>query len=405
VDLYGGAGSGKSQAICQELVDRFFDEEDIRVLVIRKTGPSLNTTTYQMLKDTFVDFGYKMKEDYILNKTEKTFSRKNNLIWCQSLDDEKKKKSLNINYAYIEEATEVSKEDYMQLELRLRRENSNGINQMLLSHNPTDEYHWTKTDIIDRADGKTITVLHSSAADNPFLPRDYRQKLERLFDLDEEYYRMYALGEYVTIKHQIYSNYIVEDFVPEGTPFSIGLDFGYNNPCAMVAIYLKDNELFLQELLYEKHLTNSDLVRRLQKILVGPLANAPIYADSAEPDKIEEICRAGFNCIPAYKDVSHGIDRCKKFKLHILPQDTDLLNELRSYKWREKRGQVLDEPVPINDHLMDAFRYAVASSGLETGSEVVNIKGESLRRRNEILRGIPGFDSTYKVGRGSIPRM
>jgi hypothetical protein len=44
----GGAGSGKSIAIVQELVERMLTEDDIRVLVVRKTGPSLTTTTWQM---------------------------------------------------------------------------------------------------------------------------------------------------------------------------------------------------------------------------------------------------------------------------------------------------------------------------------------------------------------------
>jgi phage terminase large subunit len=36
------------------------------------------------------------------------------------------------------------------------------------------------------------------------------------------------------------------------------------------------------------------------------------------------------------------------------------LNEIQSYKYREdKDGNVLEEPVDMNNHLMDAMRYAL----------------------------------------------
>ena len=88
--------------------------------------------------------------------------------------------------------------------------------------------------------------------------------------------------------------------------------------------------------------------------------NAEIYADSAEPARIEEITRAGFNVYPAKKEVKNGIDYIKRKKIYIHESCANTIKEIQSYKWKEKKdGEILDEPVKFLDHAMDALRYAV----------------------------------------------
>ncbi|HEY8541382.1 MAG TPA: terminase large subunit, partial [Pseudothermotoga sp.] len=85
-----------------------------------------------------------------------------------------------------------------------------------------------------------------------------------------------------------------------------------------------------------------------------------IYADSAEPARIEEIARAGFNIYPAKKDVKDGIDFLKRKMIYLYKDCTNTIKEIQMYKWKEnKNGEILDEPVKFNDHAMDAMRYAV----------------------------------------------
>jgi phage terminase large subunit len=47
--------------------------------------------------------------------------------------------------------------------------------------------------------------------------------------------------------------------------------------------------------------------------------------------------------------------------LYIHASSTNLINELKTYKWKtDKDGKVIDkEPVKLNDHATDAMRYAV----------------------------------------------
>ena len=49
--LYGSAGSGKSYAMAQFFVRRFYEGKDKRFLVLRKTLPSLRITAYKLILD------------------------------------------------------------------------------------------------------------------------------------------------------------------------------------------------------------------------------------------------------------------------------------------------------------------------------------------------------------------
>ena len=135
-----------------------------------------------------------------------------------------------------------------------------------------------------------------------------------------------------------------------------GLDFGYNKPTALVEVTLYDNVLYWKELLYESKLTNSDLIAKLKTFRF----EGPIIADCAEPNRIEEISREGFNIQPANKAVKDGIDFVKSHPLRIDTSGTNLTREIKRYAWKlDKVSQKpTDEPVKFDDHLMDAGRYA-----------------------------------------------
>ena len=148
-----------------------------------------------------------------------------------------------------------------------------------------------------------------------------------------------------------------------------GLDFGYTNPSALTYIGIKDEEIYTKEIIYERRLTNSDLIELMKSLDVSQ--NIEIYADSAEPDRIEEIYLAGFNIYPGYKGVKDGIDTLKRHKVWTHKDSVNGQKEVRNYKWKKKRNEGDDEPeepVKAFDHFMDSVRYAVASFYRSVGS-------------------------------------
>jgi phage terminase large subunit len=236
IACYGGAGSGKSYAICQELIERLFTRKGYVVLVIRKTGPSLLRSTLTMMLDVLTNYGFTEGKDYTVNRSERSIRTANgNIAWfisfgssVESTSSRERIKSINATDAYIEEATELGFEEYSQIGLRLRLPtNCNKPNQLLLSFNPVNAYHWTKLEIIDQADDKRISTSHSTYLDNPMLSEDYEKNfLEPYKQIDEAYYKMYALGQYAEVRNTIYSNFVIDYRDNQGKPFALGVDFG-----------------------------------------------------------------------------------------------------------------------------------------------------------------------------------
>lgn len=367
--LYGGAGSGKSHSIAQELCLKFCEEEDIKILVTRKTLPSLRITAYPLIRNLLTEWGIPFE----LNKTELTITKGNNQILFKSLDDPEKIKSYESNYIWIEEATEITYEDFLQLNLRLRRPNKNGPNRIYLSLNPIDQYHWIITKLID-GNRENVSVHHSTYKDNPFLQPEYISELESLIDQDENYYRVYTLGLPGVLKNIVYTNYTIQpDWPNKFKDTFYGLDFGYNNPSALIEVNVRDEGIYLKELLYESNLTNTDLISRIKPLIPK---DAAVYADSAEPDRITELKRAGLVVYPSQKSIKDGIDHVKRYSLFIHPESSNLIGEIRGYKWREDReGRVLEDPVKFRDHAMDAMRYAIHTHMQKSGIRRIKISG------------------------------
>ena len=128
----------------------------------------------------------------------------------------------------------------------------------------------------------------------------------------------------------------------------------FNSP---LHIGIKDEEIYVIKELYESHLTNADLIEKMRDFVD---TDSIIYADSAEPARIEELNRAGFWVKPAYKSVKDGIDFVKRHRVHIHKECVNTIEEIEMYSWKtDKEGNILEEPVKFKDHSLDALRYAM----------------------------------------------
>ncbi len=376
--FYGGAGSGKTYSIAQHILTLLVSEEDLRILIAMKTSPQLRMTVYQDLLDILATWNVDVK----VNDTRMDFKHGTSVINCRGLDKPHKIKSYNANIIWMEEATNFGKKEFNQLNLRLRRPHPTVPNQMFLSFNPIDQWHWCVTDLIQGTESDY--VHHSTYKDNPFMDEFYRAYLQRLEAIDYNFYRIYTLGEPGVLENIIYDpvKWSVEERVlwPQGvlarTPTAYGLDFGFNNETALVAFWRFENVHYLHEMLYKKGMTNIDLVEWL-KANDDVHHGVPIYADPSRPDQIEDIARAGFNIHKANNAVKEGIDYCKGHKEIISPSSPNIIKEQRSYSYRETKDEiVLDEPVDFMDHLMDAKRYAIFTSRPPIGgTRTVPIEG------------------------------
>lgn len=373
--LFGSAGSGKSRFAAQKELALSFDptRRGRKTLVVRKVARTLKDSVFAELKGQIYDW----RLDDCFDLLKSPLEIKNLLTGVQflfiGLDDVEKVKSISgVDRIWIEEATELTNPTELdQLRLRLR-----GFEkvQITLSYNPINEHHWLNTEIHQkRPVGHKI--IKTTFRDNlKLLAKDptFAETVERLKDTNPNYYRVYGLGEWGrNSEGLVYPDYQVAETMPE--PQFFGLDFGYNDPCALVAGAVVDNfaekkkDYFVQELLYRTHLTSNDLIVALKDLI--PNKRAVIIADSARPEMIEDLKKAGFNvrgCVKYKGSVVEGINEVKKHNLRVVAGSRNLFREITNYSWKEKDGRYFDdEPIDAINHLMDAMRYGLEAVKVE----------------------------------------
>jgi phage terminase large subunit len=369
VVLYGGAGSGKSYFCAQVVILRAMLSRH-RIAIIRKVARTLRQSVFARILSQLNEWGIRSVVN--VNKSEMliTFPNGSELLFV-GLDDPEKLKSIDsLTSIWIEEATEISEADFTQVDLRLRGV-TKFCKQILLSFNPVSVSHWLKKRFFDNPSEGETTVLKTTFRDNPHCDEEYSRMFDDLEARNPDLFRIYGKGEWGILKGLIYPNHRVVESIPEDVDVEgYGLDFGFNAPSALIWLGLKDvnwtrrtGTAYVREVLYESQLSNTELGDRMRAL--GVNARVPIYADAAEPARIKELRKQGFNIKPANKgkgSVQSGIGLLKSMDLQSHKDNVNVNRELSTYSWEvDKDDKPLDRPLKFDDHAMDALRYCVWS--------------------------------------------
>ena len=373
--FFGGASSGKSVFLSQRVVLDLM-EGGRNYLVIRKVGKTIRQSVFNEICKAIKDAG--LGQFFYVSMTSMTITAFNGfqVIFC-GLDDPQKIKSITpakgvLTDIWIEEATEISYDDFKEIIKRLR-----GISKVqkriTLSFNPILKDHWIYKEFFLNVweDNKRVykdervLILKTTYKDNRYLTKQDKQALES--EKDAYYYDVYTLGKWGILGNVIFKNWRVEDLSwlkIKADNIRNGLDFGYaKDPAALTHTHYdrKRKTIYILDELYATGLTNDILAREVKRIV----GNSLVVCDSEEPKSIQELRQYGVNAIGARKgkdSVNHGIQWLKQQTIIVDVKCQAHKNELMKYKWREDaNGNVLPIPVDRDNHLMDALRYAYES--------------------------------------------
>jgi len=283
------------------------------------------------------------------NKSDYTYTLNGNLFEFVSLDQPQKKRGARRDFLFCNEANELTWEDFFQLLVRT-------TDKIWLDYNPSDSFNWIYDKLLVRDD---VTYIQSTYKDNPFLEQTIVDEIERLQGTDDDYWRIYGLGERGLSRATVFQFNVVDD--PKGQLVSFGLDFGFtNDPTSLVQVYKDGDDLYIHEMMYHTQLTNSDISEKFAEL--GLTRYDEIWADSAEPKSIEELHRFGWNIKPTAKgsdSIMAGIDILKRHKIYVTKGSDNTIREFQNYKWQEdKNGNLLNKPIDKFNHAIDAVRYA-----------------------------------------------
>lgn len=278
VFLYGGSSSGKTYSVVQAIVlSTLTDGAD--TLIFKKTSASISKSIYK-------DFVAAIKQ----LKVSQFFEIYSHSIRCKNggridfagiVDDERIKGIAGFKRIIIDEITECTPDEFMQVTTRMR-----GIkNQKLIAmFNPVSETHWLKTDVHDKlpliglnttinndpktevlevAEYKRYRWIRSSYLNNyyvvgspdgdwGFKDKAAIDRFEEFKVLDYNHYRVYALGEWghITEGGEFYKNFKKDSHVGNfdvdiDLPLHISIDENLRPYAPMVICQVDDNVMLV----------------------------------------------------------------------------------------------------------------------------------------------------------------
>ena len=343
--------AGKTIAIVALLIDQAQrDKTPTLTSIVSESFPHLK-------RGAMRDFLNIMKEqeyykDAQWNRTDYIYTfETGSTIEFFSADQSSKVRGPRRQRLFINEANNIPFDTFEQLEVRTS-------DYIYLDWNPVSEF-WYYTDL-KPARGDEINEITLTYKDNEALPESVVKSIEAR-RTRRNWWRVFGMGLLGEVENRIYKDWAIIDEVPhEARLECYGLDWGYSlDPTAIVAVYYHNGGYILDEVTYQKGLSNKEVA----DILKNQEAKI-IIADSAEPKSIDEVRSFGLGIIAGKKgkdSVKFGIHLVQDQRISVTKRSINLIREFRNYLWQRDRktDKIINEPEGGLDHLLDALRYAL----------------------------------------------
>ena len=367
---YGGSGSGKSDAKATQLLLKCLTAKYCRVLFSRKFATQIRDSQFQLFKDLIARYGLQPYFKVMESEMDIICTANGNKLMSGGLDEVDKLKSIpDITDIWVEEPMDkkgnVSSADFRELNRRLR--STLAPNHIHMTFNPISKESWIHTYFF-RSDEYEAFKLKTTYLDNHFSPPDTHNQFETLKRVDPEEYKVYALGEWGSLKQGlVFPEYeIAQDFPPDCRKWGYGLDWGfYPDPCALIRCGIKNGVLYMDEVFYLHNTTSATRDKIMRD--AGVQRSVKILADR-NPEAIAEMKQKGwYNIEGATKgpgSVKAGLNIMHNFKICITARSKNLKTEMDNYQWAIDRHteKPTGEPMDAFNHAIDAARYWVSDT-------------------------------------------
>jgi len=388
--LMGGRGGGRSTVASQYVLAKLIDPAYFRCAIMRFIKGDIRNSIYQEITDRIgehedLDGNNVVANNISVNNSRMEFEHGNNTIkavgFRKSSGDQKSKlKSLaGFTHVVIEEADEISEEDFMQLDDSLRTVKENIM--IILVLNPPSAEHWLIKRFFDLIEIIGVDGYFKAKVKEEYTKKvlyintNYEHNIKNMSqDTVDNYegYRHTKLHYYYNVIKgyvaqvvfgKIYKGWRVIDEVPyEARLVRRGGDFGYtNDPTVIEDIYEYNGGYIIDEIFYRTGASNAVIADFLLSRKTPDVLNV---FDSAEPKSIDEIEGYGINIIGCTKgagSVSQGIQFVQGKKISITKRSVKTIKAYGNYTWKTSRsGENLSVPDDSNhewSNSMDAVRY------------------------------------------------
>jgi len=349
--VQGGTSSSKTFTILPLLIQYAYQTPNSEISVVAESIPHLKRGA---LKDflKIMDWTNNFNPSNF-NKSNLTYKFSNgSYIEFFSADQPDKLRGARRDILFINECNNVTFESYQQLSIRTKK-------FIYLDYNPTNEF-WVHTELMNDSNSDFIILTYKdNEALDPAIVKEIEKAKEKAKTSSywENWWKVYGLGQIGSLDGVIFNNWQTIDTIPEEARLlGYGVDFGYSNdPTAIVEVYKWNDQRIINEICYQKELSNSQIAKFIK-------TQDDCYCDSAEPKSIAELRAFGINARAVRKgadSINFGIQVMQEQSYLITKKSTNLINELRKYAWDKdkKTGATLNKPIDMFNHAIDSWRY------------------------------------------------
>lgn len=347
----GGTSASKTISILLYLIALAqSDKKKTLTSVVAESIPHLKRGAIRDFKNILQAHNYWNDKNWNATDSIYTFETGSQIEFFSS-DNGDKLRGARRDRLFINEANNNSFEAFNQLEVRTKE-------FCFLDWNPTNEF-WFYTEILGKRDDVDFITL--TYKDNEALSDEIVKAIEARKN-NKNWWAVYGLGQLGEVEGKIYKDWAILDELPhEARLERYGLDFGYSNdPTAIVAIYKHNGGFILDEIAFQKGLSNKQIAD-----ILNNQPRALVIADSAEPKSIDELKSYGVlvqPCIKGKDSINQGIQYVQDQRISVTKRSLNILKEYRNYLWQtDKEGKIINVPDVGFDHAMDAIRYGLDS--------------------------------------------
>ncbi|MFH1605362.1 MAG: phage terminase large subunit [Pseudomonadota bacterium] len=371
--LNGGIASGKSIAGAVRALAAARGNVGGQKVKTPNVG-MVTAPTYPMLRDasirTFIEIAGPMVADWRKSENIATLVNGSEVLF-RTADDPNRLRGPNITWWWGDEASYCDSAVWLIMIGRLRQ---HGFGYAWVTSTPKGR-NWLYREFVQQQ-RPDYTIFNIKTTQNPFLDPAYVSALQGAYTGD--WARQELEGEFVAFEGLVYAEFqrdvhMTTDASGPYAYYVAGVDWGYANPGIILIFGVDgDGRMTLVREEYQRQRRIEEWAA-LARSLHDTFSVQTFYCDPAEPDFITAFQSAGVAAVAATNDVLPGIQAVKnrlvtrgdgRPRLRLSAEAVQTAVEFEQYAWMENRDGVRDAPKKVNDHCMDALRYAVM--GLET---------------------------------------
>jgi PBSX family phage terminase large subunit len=350
--LLAGRRFGKTVLAVEELAFNALTIKKARVCYIAPTYQSARDIAWDMLKNRLTGIEAKINDSRL--EIEINGSR----IMLRSWENIETLRGQFFDFIVMDEVAQY-KNFWVNWQEVLRPCLTDRRGRVLFISTPLGFNHFY--DLYNKPEYKSF---HFTSYDNPYLPVEELDKAKE--EIPEDRFAQEYLADFRKTQGLVYKEFSRERHVTDEQPKQVidtilGIDFGYTNPAAIIPIKIdSDNNYWILDEWYKSKQTTEQIAE--QAMLYK---STKVYPDPAEPDRIEILRKSGLNCREVSKDIVAGVDNVRELfkqgRIHINPDCKNLIYELETYRYPDKKPEKNEEEKPVkeNDHALDALRYAL----------------------------------------------